>query len=792
MIRRMLPPQNKPTAEKLKIDEGQIYPTWIVQNRNFFTDQANFLTAEKAKMLKLVRIANGVFDSGSYGYVENPFNAKDKKNTQQPAKLRNYDIINPIIDRFMGERRQLPSGLSVYSVNAGNVSEYKEHQQKQFEEGLVNEFVNELQALGLPVTPDNPEMGLHEAKAKALNWNDRRASIGQHAYNYIAANSRLDEKYQRAYWWWLVLGRVMTMKNVNHNDVEYKIINPMDISVVGWDENSRYAEDAVAIVRRMKWSVASIIDHFREDLKEEDIEWLRKLESQRTAVDYFGIIGNNWVRTPAGNYGQYEDGTILVEHITWKTMTLRGILHYQSSITGKVEMMPVDETYVLDPLHGDIKIDWSWENEIWEIWDIAEDLNMENTNGRVIYLKYGPHEVQRTELSNTSVCKHPYNGTYWGYNAHNVHSVVEKGLPYQELYNIFHFYFEKSLAKNKDKLMLFPLGLIPKAKGWNTERWMHSIHNFSIAFFDETQEKALGALQAMKEIDMSLSQFMGRMWEFMRAIKEEWWEAIGFNAQRYGDISTSAGKGTTNQALVRSAISSLEMLQLFEDFRLVEAVGLIDYSKYAWIEGKKGQYNNSDSTTVYFEINGIEHAETEYGIQAKSSALEQDKIDFVRNNLLLPLAQNGLDGATIAEVIDATDMTKIKELLSKGQEIVKQFELQKQQMQIDGQKEVEGIKLQTEQMKDQRERDLAKLKADTQIEVALITSDSFNAAAPDNADTDGLQPSDEIVQRHLERMRAASDSAETRRSNMANEQLKREEIQSKERIAKAKPKPKTK
>ena len=102
------PPQMLSMKEKMKVSEGEKVPNWIKKVSNFFAAEANLLTAEKVEMSNLYKIADGLFDETDYKYVENPFNTKNKKYQKYPAKLRNYDIIGPIIDRLMGERREMP------------------------------------------------------------------------------------------------------------------------------------------------------------------------------------------------------------------------------------------------------------------------------------------------------------------------------------------------------------------------------------------------------------------------------------------------------------------------------------------------------------------------------------------------------------------------------------------------------------------------------------------------------------------------------------------------------------
>lgn len=790
-MRYEMPDELISTAAKLAVEGDNDVPTFIKKVRDHFSDFANGSIGHKAELMRLVDVANGNFNNADsdYNHVINPYNEPDtKKRKKFPAKLRNYDIISPIIDRFMGERRDRPNDSIVYNRAPNGTNAFKEQLQAEYKRRLAAHLLLEMQKMGFDVDAGIDQVPNYTTLKEDVetNWGDTRAAMGQEALDYITASQDLPNAFQRAYYNFLVTGFTFGFKEICYNDIKYHPVDPLEVDVYGWDTTSRYAEDAKAVIRRMKWSANSVIDHFRNNLSEEQVQTLLKWEKDRTPMN--GIPSTRGaIVTRDGTYFEYDDGQLVVEHIVWKTLTKRGILKYVS-ITGNEDEIPVDETYVLSPENGDLGVDWVWENEWWEIWTVSRNYGPDHNN-EVIFLDYGPGEVQRTMINNTSSCKLPYNGTYLAATPYVIRSVVKSGLPYQQLYNIFHFYFERSMAKNKDKLMLFPLGLIPRHKDWNEQKWLYTIEAFSIAFFDESADKALASLQAIKEIDMSLYQYMGKMWEFMQAIKNEWWESVGFNPQRYGDIATSAGKGTTNQAIIRSAISALEMNMMFERFREKEEEALLDYSKFAWIDGKKGTFVRPDKTVVYFDINGIEHAENEYGVFVNNSTQDQAAVDFIKSQILQPLAQNGLGGDIIAEVVDAKGMPKIKELLARGMRIQQEYQQQLEESRNQAQTQVAQTQERIEAMKDQRERDLAQLKADTEIEKALIMSDSFNAAAGD-ADANGITESDEIVQRHYDRMNKQQEFGEKRRANMAKEQIaregiavKREDIEAKKQIA---------
>jgi hypothetical protein len=793
------PQQRNSTKEKNAVSENRgdmkinkKVPDWIFENYRYYRSTGRE-GARDIEMTRLYEVANGIFNRESYNYVEDPFHVKDSKNKRYPARLRNYDIIRPIIERFLGERRERPNASTVYTRGSDTVTEFKRALNDRYIKTLQNQFVLEMQKLGYPVDAtikDTPNYKEIESET-TLNWNDRFARNGQSALDILTDELDLKEQFQEAFYHWLVCGEVYDTKSVFFDDVEFGIVDPRDIIVYGWSAKSRFAEDAEAAIYYPKWTASSIVDYFGDKLSEDDIDWLYKMEDR--------LIGNSSRRFGDMRY-QDEQGVVWANgrddtkylrlcHVVWKTLVKRGILYYVDPL-GNTAKMPVDETYVLSPKDGDIKIEWRWENTVWEAWAVTDELHGDCSLSTVLFLDWGELLVQRTRLNNTSVCKLPYNGTYSGYDPDFPVSQVKKGLTYQELYNIGHYYFERTLAKNKDKLLLFPMGLIPEKAGWDEERWLYVMNAFSTIFYNEQSERAAIAIQGIKEIDMSLSQYMSKMWEFLRAIKAEWWDACGFNPQRYGDVSSSEGKGTMQQAVYRSAIASRDMVLQFEKYRETTEIALIDHSRYAWIKGKKGTYRMSDGQRKFIEINGLEHGTTEYGVFIKNVIDEYDNIQFMKANILQPLAQNGIGANIISDVVMADSMSRIRDLTEQGMKIQREYEEAKQQQILESQERVAGMELQKEQMKDKRERDLAQLRARTEIEKAFIMADSFNAQLGDT-DNDNITESDEIYRNYLQRQTDQANLDEKRRSNMANEMLaseqneiKREEMESKERIAK--------
>jgi len=116
----------------------------------------------------------------------------------------------------------------------------------------------------------------------------------------------------------------------------------------------------------------------------------------------------------------------------------------------------------------------------------------------------------------------------------------------------------------------------------------------------------------------------------------------------------------------------------------------------------------------------------------------------------------------------------MKLLIKKGEDIQRQYAEQAAKQQQDADKYIADKGVEKEMLKDKRERDLAQLAADTKIESALILSDSFNAGT--DKDFDGVDDSEEIVDRHYKRAMAAAQHVETVRKNRVTEQQKQQSL----------------
>lgn len=763
-----IPMQQIPTAEKLKITDGGKVPEWIKQNRDFFINNLGNVNTEEIE--KLYSVLEDIIDN-EYTYLTNPLNSTDSKYKNMPASLKDYNIIKPVVNRFLGERRRRPNKFSVVPIGDDVVNAVREKEEDLFKKALEDRLLFILQAKGiLSVDGEEPskeeKIERQKISNKALNTVVEELALdGQNALEFLSQELDLDNKFQEAFYHFIVAGSVFDFKTIENNNIEYNIVKPSEIEVINWDERSPYAEDAFAIIRNMYWSKSSIIDVFNKYLDKDCLDWLDSAIDETPVNTSFGVIASG-----NGEKINYTTGNFLIQHIVWKTSVKRGILTYES-ILG-VKEMPVDETYKLNKKNGDIKIEWKWENEWWEIYCLCK--NTTSLDKDVKYIKWGRGEVQRTDLNNTSVCKLPYNGVKYGYTD-RLDSIVKTGINYQKIINVLYYRFELALNRSYEKMLSFPISLIPKQKGWNTERWLYTMRAFSIVMFDDTADKAASVLSGLKEIDMSLGNYMERMYTLIQIIKNEYREAVGFNNQRFGDVGAREGKAVTEYALSQASKSTNDIVAKFESFREKSLEGLLDYSKFAFLDGKKGTYFKSDRSAKIFEINGIQHATRNYGVFVVDPISEQEKLDLFKNMLLQPLAQNNTDPEILAGIIETDSFEKVKQLTRQAKELADELEMELRNREEELKKYVADTEAQTEQKRFETQMLIAKERNDTEIKKALIMADSFNNKEGDS-DGNGIPESQEIIDNYLDI---------TRKINSDNDKarLARQQQESKERIA---------
>ena len=94
--------------------------------------------------------------------MTNPYNSEAWAKKNFPARLRNYNIIKPVVDLLLGEKAKRPMAYQVVVRNADIESRFDKYRQKEFKAYLEQVFINEANAQGMETGQESVEMPVAE------------------------------------------------------------------------------------------------------------------------------------------------------------------------------------------------------------------------------------------------------------------------------------------------------------------------------------------------------------------------------------------------------------------------------------------------------------------------------------------------------------------------------------------------------------------------------------------------------------------------------------------------------
>ena len=155
---------------------------------------------------------------------------------------------------------------------------------------------------------------------------------------------------------------------------------------------------------------------------------------------------------------------------------------------------------------------------------------------------------------------------------------------------------------------------------------------------------------------------------------------------------------------------------------------LVDYSKEAWLTGKRAMFVMPDGTTDFLDLDSMQHMETNYGIFVSDAGKDQMKLDQIKG-LAQAMVQNGTKASMVAEMFDSDSFPQIKAKLKAAEKAEEELQAAQQQ----AQQQAEQQQMEMEQMRMQQEALDKDKDRQTEIEVALI-----NAEARQNPEADSF------------------------------------------------------
>lgn len=627
-------------------------------------------------IIKAFNAVRGIIDVEEYKHVTNPYNSDDPKLSKFPAKLTNHDIINDVYRRYVGEYLSKPHEMVVTATD----SDFTNRKQQsidseidmELDKMLNNEIVAQLdmdEQLKVPVTEGDFGSFVDH---KTANYKDSKSIRGQHYLNALMSDSKAHELYAKAFSDYITCGRYISYRRIDHDDVDKEIV-PVEEYFRG-PSNKQFIEDDASGCRLQYLTLSQIDAKFGKRLKKKDRDYLKEavlvsgksqmhvpmalVKSKYDGSQYPTFYDTNGA-TDEGTYIKFSDSAthIPVYHAFWTTEKEIAILTYNDKFGIEQEMI-VESTYKLNPEIGDISLDKDYILAIKEGYRIGE-----LDSGVYLDIDYLP--VQRNDMNDHNEVKAPYNGITNLFGTYHF-SIGGIMAPYQADYNIFHYHRSRIISRSDGKLLIMPEGLMAEGSQFSTDEKLYYAKADGKLYIDDTNPNIANLIQAIKAVDLSDYDLIATLTNILSSIKEEGREAVDMNRQRYGDIMTSAGKGTTDQAIVKSSVGTYPITFLFERAKERDFMSDLDHSRVAWRKGKKGSYITSDYDRVAFEVDPEDHAATSYITQVKSSDEEESNIRAFRE-LAFSAGQNG-EFAVAAKAIKSKSSSQLETLLVAYQE----------------------------------------------------------------------------------------------------------------------------
>ena len=315
-------------------------------------------------------------------------------------------------------------------------------------------------------------------------------------------------------------------------------------------------------------------------------------------------------------------------------------------------------------------------------------------------------------------------------------SIVEILTPFQILINIFSYHREMMIAKNK----MFILVAAKSLFGEDAEEAIYNIAAEGIFPYDDAEDINSTKAQSIKMLDANISGYITEISNLIESIKASAREMVDMTPQRYGQIATSAGKGTTEEAIIRGSMGTVIINYMFDKFREDEYIVDLNNSKLAWIDGLDTSYYDKSDRKQYISLNVENHTLGQYVVKAKNSDRETEKFEQLKE-WAFNASQNG-DLMSAVAAITSGNISSLKLAINRYQEIRQKNE--ESLRQLDQQLEDAKNKAALEQIAAKGEQDarLAEIKGyydllakgmDTEAAMAALANQPAQTVPQDNS-----------------------------------------------------------
>lgn len=742
------------------------------------------------------KVLQGIMPNEFYRKTINPYNSTNEKYTKFPATLRNYDLMKPVIRRYVGEYLSNPHDFIVSANNPEVVlaknarlrEELTNIVQKQIAAKIQQIFAEYIQQGGDPQQFNAQEQFDVNAFVKEFNENfiDDISAQGQQILSVIKDITEDNIFYARAYFEFVTFGQCYTYSEVVGEKLIKRNVSFRDAYPIPND--NMFVEDHDMFCERRKLTYQQIIDEFDEHLSEKDREFLdtyyAKHSVQNVPAEYTFDVYASYFPDACGKFKK-EDRNLFntapnmqrdinsdlydVWHVVWRGESKRSIVTYVNEAGFVTQRTEVGD-YKLNREAGDISIEHVYVPQVYESVRIG-------TRTTAIY----PYKARAIAYDREG--KLPYNGLMELLPGFGPFSIVDIMTPYQTFYNIVAYHREIAIAKNKLSVLLIARSLLGKVP----EDTIYKMLADGVLYIDDENDQGMLRAQQVRMVNTSYGDYITQLSGLLEDIKLQAEMQVDMTPQRYGEIANSAGKGVTEEAIVRGSMGSVIVEIMMDAVRERDYARDMDYSKLAWIDGLDTSFRDEENNLKYISLNVNNHVYADYVIKAKNSYKEKEKLQQLKQ-FAFNLSQNG-DAMMAIAAITGDNVANMKKLIAQFDAANKAHEQQLREMEMQNEQMKQEFEITKIRVKGEEDRKLAELEGYIKKEIELIEADanmiSYNAEVGSAAQTAGIDRLN-AERAELEREKVRIDTLKFRADMIdkaENRRLKEKDIDTKLQIA---------
>ena len=713
---------------------------------------------------------NNIVELSDFNYVCAPYGAKVG---ELPAKMANRDISSYRIKALLGMEMRRPFGYRLLATNKEASNRKAEEETNRIKKFVIDSIMapirhkkeieyqqqtqgRELSEQEIQQLQEKMEADIEAAtpeKVRAYMRRDHRDPSevqGQQLLNYLIKKQDVRKKFNTGWKHGCLSAYELYLLSIVNGEPTLKVVNPIRFSC---DKSSDldYIEQGEWANAEYRMHPSQVVQMF--DLTEKEIDQIwrnyRESNAQRVQEQMFSFE----------EYKSEEDtNTVRVVHSVFKGLRKIGWLDYIDEEDILQTKFMVDETYKLDKANGDVRINWEWIPETYEVYKIDTD----------IYKGMQPVEGQFKDMDNLYNCPLPYYGAIYDNLNSQPTSIMDRMKVYQYYYNIVMYRIELLLASDKGKKILMNINAIPTDSGIDLAKWQYFFESTPFMWYNPDEE---GMNQSdvntiAKTLDLSLASDINKYIELAEYLEQKCGKSVGITDPVLGQTAVSERVSNNQQNLVQTSHMLEPYFDLHNSVKRNVLQGLINLAKvaYAGSDKKYLSYILDDMSMEMLELDINLLEESTLGLFMEDSSMSEEIKQTIQQLAHAAMQNQKIELSDVLKVIKQDSIQEAEEALLVSEEIRMERDQANAEAENKAKADLQAKAEEQEQKKWTHEKEIIVLKETerrkTEIQKQTILSLGFNEEKDFDGDgvPDILEIARDGVNAEVQRAKIAQDN----------------------------------